>query len=333
MPASIENFRLRVFRIVARQLNFRRAAEELRVTQPAITGQIKALEEEVGVALFDRAGGRVVLTPHGVRLLEYADKLHLLAEEALQALAAASDQTAGTLAIGASQTIGQYLLPNLIAGFLREHPRTQITTLGGNTEEVLEALAERKVDVALIEGPTMRGDIRTEPFLEDHMVLVVPAGDPWADGEITVEELAGAPLVTREHGSGSRRVVEAALEAAGLKIKELKLALTLDSTEGLLSAVEAGLGAAFVSRWAVRNQLTLGTLRIAHVRGLKLARMLSIAFPTGPVPTGNAGAFSRFVLENAISLLPRVTGRAARSTETQRKRKTTNKRPGGHPRV
>jgi len=271
MSNALENFRLRVFRILARQLNFRRAAEELRLTQPAVTSQIKALEEEAGVALFDRAGGRVTLTPQGALLLEYADRLHQLAEEATQALAALSNNTAGSLAIGASQTIGQYLLPNLIAGFLRKFPGVQLTTLGGNTEEVLEALANHRVDVALIEGPAMRRDISTEAFLEDHMVLVVPAGDPWADAEIEVTDLLKAPLLTRELGSGSRRVVESALEQAGVKIKELQFTLTLDSTEGLLSAVEAGLGAAFVSRWAVRNQLTLGTLRIAHVRGLKLA--------------------------------------------------------------
>lgn len=308
MQSGLENFRLKVFRTVARQLNFRRAAEELRLTQPAVTSQIKALEEEAGVALFDRSGGRVVLTPQGALLLEYADKLHVLAVQAMQALAAASNESAGSLAIAASQTIGQYLLPNLIAGFLREHPRVEITTLGGNTEEVLELLAGHRVDIALIEGPTMRRDIRTEPFLEDHMVLVVPAGHPWADAEINVHELLKASLLTRELGSGSRRVVETALEGAGLKTKDLQFTLTLDSTEGLLSGVEAGLGAAFVSRWAVRNQLTLGTLRIAHVRGLKLARMLSIAHLAGPAATGNAGAFARFVLENASNLLPRATG-------------------------
>ena len=305
----MENFRLKVFRTLARQLNFRRAAEELRLTQPAVTGQIKALEEELGFALFDRSGGRVTLTPQGSILLNYADRLHLLADEAMQALAASSGRSAGRLAVGASQTIGQYLLPNLLAGFLRLHPQVEITVLGGNTEEVLEALASHQVELALIEGPTMRTDIRTEPFLEDHMVLVVPAGHAWANTPIEPADLAGAPLLTREHGSGSRRVVEAALEAAGIRVKDLHYRLTLDSTEGLLSAVEAGLGIAFVSRWAVRNQLSLGTLRIAPVRSLNLSRVLSIAHSIGPVPSGNAGAFHRFVLEHAGELLPRVTGR------------------------
>jgi DNA-binding transcriptional LysR family regulator len=305
----MENFRLKVFRTVARQLNFRRAAEELRLTQPAITAQIKALEEELGTSLFDRAGGHVSLTTQGTILLEYADRLHLLAGEALQALAAASGKTAGPLAIGASQTIGQYLLPNLLAGFLLLHPNITISTIGGNTEEVLAQLIAHHVDIALIEGPTMRSDVKTEPFLEDHMVLVVPAGHAWADATVSLSELQSAPLLTREQGSGSRRVVESALEEAGVKTKTLEYRLTFDSTEGLLSAVEAGLGVAFVSRWAVRNQLTLGTLRIAHVRSLKLSRMLSVAYLSGPAPAGNAGAFHRFVLENAETLLPRVTGK------------------------
>ena len=304
----MENFRLKVFRTVAAHLHFRRAAEELSLSQPAVTGQIHALEEELETPLFDRSGGRVTLTPQGEILLDYANRLHQLAEKALQALTAASGKTAGSLAIGASQTIGQYLLPNLLAGFLQKYPQITVSTSGGNTEEVLEALTAHRIDVALIEGPAMRSDVKTEPFLEDHMVLVVPANHPWADARIALADLANAPLLTRERGSGSRRVVEAALEDAGLKKRDLKYRLTLDSTEGLLSAVEAGLGVAFVSRWAVRNQLTLGTLRVAHVRGLKLSRMLSIAYVSGPAPSGNAGLFHRFALANASALLPRVTG-------------------------
>ena len=106
-------------------------------------------------------------------------------------------------------------------------------------------------------------------------------------------------MVSRELGSGSRRVVEQAFEKAGLEVKKLRLAMTFDSTEGLLSAVEAGLGIAFVSRWAVRNQLALGTLKLARVRGLNLARMFSLATVAGPEPAGIAGAFHRFVLERA----------------------------------
>src|ERR1700722_1676948 len=126
----MENFRLRVFRTVARHLNFRIAAEELLLTQSAVTQQIKALESELDVALFDRGGGRVSLTSAGVSLLPFATRLATLAEEAREAVAAAAGDHARRLALGASQTIGQYLLPKLIAGFLRENPKVKITVMG-----------------------------------------------------------------------------------------------------------------------------------------------------------------------------------------------------------
>lgn len=313
----MENFRLKVFRAVARQLNFSRAAEELLLTQPAVTQQIKALEEECGVPLFDRHGGQISLTSGGRALLPYAEKMKTLSDEALAAIAATSGENAGSLAIGASQTIGQYLLPSLIAVFVRENPRVRITAQSGNTDEMLAELVAHRIQLALIEGPALRKDVRCEPFMEDHMVLVVPASHEWADQDISVEALKGAPLLTREFGSGSRRVVEDALAAGGLNKKELHITMELDSTEGLLNAVEAGLGVTFVSRWAVRNQLRLGTLKLARVRGLKLSRLLSIAWPAGPEPGAIAGAFRSFLLSRAMELMPRSTGK--RSDEVLRK--------------
>src|SRR5271168_3404046 len=309
----MENFRLRVFRAVARHLNFRIAAEELLLTQSAVTQQIKALESEMDVPLFDRAGGRVSLTPAGAALLPFADRLAALAAEAREAVAAANGASAGRLALGASQTIGQYLLPRLIAGFLQQNPKVDISIMGGNTQTILEALVEHRVQLCLVEGPAMRRDVHVEPFMEDHMVCVVPAGHEWADQEIDVKELQQAKLVTREQGSGSRRIVEQAMEKAGLEVKKLHLGMTFDSTEGLLSAVEAGLGIGFASRWAVRNQLGLGTLRLTRVRGLKLGRMFSIAALAGPDATGTAGIFRRFVMERAEALAPRASTRSRRT--------------------
>jgi LysR family transcriptional regulator, transcriptional activator of the cysJI operon len=306
----MENFRLKVFRVVASHLNFSRAAEELFLTQPAVTQQIKALEDEYGVPLFDRSGGRITLTASGQALLPYALKLKEISEEAYTAVASASGKHGGRLALGASQTIGQYILPNLVAGFLRENPRVSVTATSGNTDEILEALAARKIHLALIEGPALRKDIHIEPFMEDLMVLVVPASHEWADHEVELDALKGAPLLMREFGSGSRRVVENALGRAGLGKKDLKTSMELDSTEGLLSAVEAGLGVTFVSRWAVRNQLSLGTLKLAQVRGLTLSRMFSIAYPAGPEPTGNASAFRSFLLAHSPELTPMITKHA-----------------------
>lgn len=301
----MENFRLKVFRVVAAHLNFSRAAEELFLTQPAITQQIKALEEECGVSLFDRSGGRITLTPSGQALLPYAEKMKALSDEAYTAVANASGKQAGQLGLGASQTIGQYVLPKLVAGFLSENPRVSISARSGNTDQILEALVERQIQLALIEGPALRKDVHVEPFLKDHMVLIVPASHEWADQDVDVDALKGAPLLVREFGSGSRRVVENALLGAGLDKKDLKARMELDSTEGLISAVEAGLGVTFVSRWSIRNQIALGTLKTARLRGVPLSRMFSIAYPAGPAPTGNAGAFRAFLLAHSSELAPK----------------------------
>ncbi len=306
----MENFRLKVFRTVAHHLNFRIAAEELLLTQPAVTQQIKSLEAELDTALFSRAAGKVALTAAGAALLPFAERLSALANEAREAVAATSTSNAGKLTLAASQTIGQYLLPRLIAAFLAENPKVQISSISGNTQQVLEALTAGHANLALIEGPAMRQDVRIEAFMEDHMVCIVPADHEWADVEISLSQLQQATFVTRELGSGSRRIVEQALESSGVKLRDLHVRMSFDSTEGLLSAVEAGLGIAFVSRWAVRSQLALGTLHIARIKGLQLARMFSLATPSGPEPIGLTGAFHRFVLERAEALAPRSTGRA-----------------------
>lgn len=298
----IENFRIRVFRSVARYLNFSRAAEELLLTQPAVTQQIKALEEELGIPLFDRGGGNIRLTPGGAALLPFAEKLRDVSAEAVAAVAAAYGEQAGELALGASQTIGQYLLPRFVAGFAERHPKVRVIARSGNTDAMLQALLAHEIHLALIEGPDQRRDLHIEPFMEDHMVLVVPASHEWAGAEIAVEALREEPMLVRELGSGSRRVIEQALHAAGLKPRDLHIRMELDSTEGLLSAVEAGLGVTFVSRWAVRNQLALGTLQLARVRGLQLARRFSMAYASGPEPAGNVGAFRSFLLRQSVRL-------------------------------
>ena len=306
---TMENFRLVVFRTVARHLSFSRAAEELLLTQPAVTQQIKALEEELGLALFHRGGGRISLTPGGAALLPFAEQIRELSQQAVAAVAQANGQLGGELSLGASQTIAQYLLPSFIAGFLARNPQVQVTARSGNTDQMLAALAAGEIQLALLEGPEQRGDVHVEPFMEDHMVLVVSASHEWAGQMVTLDELRGQPLLTREFGSGSRRIVEQALAEAGFKTKELQIRMELDSTEWLLNAVEAGLGVTFVSRWAVRNQLALGTLKLARVEGLRLVRSFSLAYPAGPEPTGGVGAFRTFLLSQAATLAPRRSGK------------------------
>lgn len=296
----MENFRLRVFRSVCEHLSFRRAAEELHLSQPAVTQQIKALEDELSTRLLDRTGGRVVLTPAGRILKKRAIELAEMVALTMGELAVLSGEHSGALRAGSSTSIAQYVLPRMLGCFKREHPRVKLQIRSGNTEEVVDWLIEGRIEIGLIEGPALRKDVRVEPFMEDELVLLFPANHPWKKRQsLTVEDLKGAPFLLRERGSGTRRVLEAALQKAGLKMKDLEVAMELDSSEAIISSVESGLGIGFVTRAAVLPRLPLGRIATARIAGLRISRNFSLVYPSGPRPEGLAGVFRRFTLEHA----------------------------------
>ena len=299
--ASLDNFRLVVFRAVAEQSSFRKAAEELYLTQPAVSLQIKALEEDIGVQLFDRTGAHIALTAAGKVLLGYSRQANALFVQAEQEIAALSGSHAGLLALGASSTIAQYILPRLLGEFSREHPRVHATMISGNTEQIIEALEEQKIELGLIEGPARSRDVKTEPFLDDELVLIVAAAHEWAElKSIPHTQIAAAPLLMRERGSGTRRVVEMALSQLAVKRNSLRIVMELDSTEAIKSAVEAGLGVGFVSRWAIAKDLRLdNSFKIVDVEGLRIRRKFLLAAAAGPEPQGLAQEFRRFLFARA----------------------------------
>ena len=309
----MENFRLKVFGAVARHLNFRRASEELCLTQPAVTLQIKALEQRLGVQLFDRSGARIALTPAGAMLLKYSARIQKLEASALTALSRFADAQRGELRIGASLTIAQYILPHLLGGFQQQHPQVRPHVTTCNTEEVLEALVAHRVSVGFIEGPTLRRDVKTEAFLEDEIVLMVPPAHEWSErGFVEPEELTEERLLMRERGSGTRRHVEIALQKHGIKAKQLRLVMEIDSTEGITTAVEAGLGIGFASLWAISKELQVGSLHAVPIRGIRITRPLSVAYPLGQEPQGIALAFLNFLRAHRQALNPpRAKGRTS----------------------
>ena len=309
--ASLENFRLVVFRAVAKHLSFRKAAEELYLTQPAVSLQIKALEADLGVQLFDRSGARITMTPSGQVLLEYAAKVNALLHQAEHDIAALSGEHVGLLALGASTTIAQYVLPRLLAEFCLQYPRVHPTMVSGNTEHIVEAVKKQQISLGFIEGPAHSREVKTEPFLDDELVLIVPSAHEWAERpSVRCSEIASIPLLMRERGSGTRQVVELALERRGVKGNSLQIVMELDSTEAIKSAVEAGLGVGFISRWAIAKDARLGNnFKIVVLEGLRIKRQFLVAFASGPEPHGLVMEFHRFVCARAglqrISAMPK----------------------------
>jgi len=297
LMAQLENFRLKVFRMVAVHLNFHKAAERLFLTQPAVTLQIKALEQDLGVRLFNRAAGRISLTGQGATLLDYASKMAALAAEAEQELGCKEGKVSGQLSLGVSTTIAQYVLPRLLGAFLADYRAVELSLRSGNTSDIVQLLLDGKVAIGLIEGPTRERGIRSEPFMQDELVLIAPRH--FEVDHLSGKQFLASSLLMREQGSGSRRVVETALEKAGFKLKSFHKVIEMDSTEAIKSAVEAELGVAFVSRWAIVKELELATLKVAQVSGVKIARQFALVTRTGPEAHGPAGALREFALGRA----------------------------------
>ena len=321
--ASLENFRLVVFRAVAEQLSFRKAAEELYLTQPAVSLQIKALEEDLGVQLFNRTGAHIALTEAGTVLYGYAERVNALLAEAEHDIAALSGDHAGQLALGASTTIAQYVLPRLLGEFRKEHPRVSPTLISGNTEEIVRAVEKQKIVLGFIEGPAHSRDVKVEPFLVDELVLIVPAAHEWAErASVSPAELATMPLLMRERGSGTRQVIEMALERRRIKRGSLLIVMELDSTEAIKSAVDAGLGAGFISRWAIAKDSRLGSsFRIVEVEGLRIQRDFLLTYPAGPEPQGLAQEFRRFLISRTGVRRATTAGQQLKAVASDKKRK------------
>jgi DNA-binding transcriptional LysR family regulator len=283
----IENFKLQVFRVVAESLNFSRAAEELHLSQPAVTSQIRSLEEGLGIALFDRVGRNATLTPAGETLLPFVRQIEILTGDALAALAPFGVQEGIELSLGASHTIGIYLLPRLLPTILREWPKLRIHVVIGSTGEVLNALATHQVSMGLIEAPAHRPDLKIERFMDDELCLILPPHHRWAKKtQVRAAELVQEPILLRETGSGMRRFVEEYLEKNGVLNQQLHTNIDINSTEAIISAVEEGLGIGFVPVMALEKVKLAGSVRIMPLENGPIKRELSFAMLAGPVREG-----------------------------------------------
>jgi LysR family transcriptional regulator, transcriptional activator of the cysJI operon len=224
-------------------------------------------------------------------------------EQAVVELASLKGEISGTLRIAASTTIAQYIVPPLLGAFLRLHPAVHVELDSSNTESVADAIAAGRVHLGLVEGPPHASQVRSEIWLEDELVLLVPPSHEWAgQRSITLQQIAAAALLMRERGSGTREVIETTLEAAGLHARDLHIALELNSTEAILGCIESGVGVGFVSRSAIQRQLAMGTLSIVPVAGLAIPRNLLLLTAAGPEPTGAAAAMVELLRKHSARL-------------------------------
>ncbi|MBO0936495.1 LysR family transcriptional regulator [Fibrella sp. HMF5335] len=267
------DFRLNVFYTVAKRLSFTKAAAELFVTQPAITKHIQELESQFGMALFDRRGNQISLTTAGNVLLRHADTIIGSYRQAEFDMNALKGQSGGQLRLGASSTVAQYVIPAVLARFGEQSPGVILSLMSGNTEQIEQALLTNDIDLGLVEGRTHHSDIRYTPFVKDELVLVCRADHPLASrDELTLDELKTVSIVLRERGSGSLEVVEHALREVGLRLTDLTVRMQLGSTEGIKSYLGNSQSMAFVSIFAVQDELKSGTLRVLDVAGLTMQR-------------------------------------------------------------
>ncbi|KWO60253.1 LysR family transcriptional regulator [Burkholderia ubonensis] len=279
------------FAAVAEHLNISRAALALHLSQPAVSGQLRLLQDEFGEPLYQRDGRGIRLTPVGEQLAQYANALRDTFAQARAFRDAVRGLDAGTLRIGASTTPASYLLPYLIAAFQPTAPRVAIQTMSGNTSEVVAALPS--LDIALIEGQpgeALPPGTAVHAWHEDEIVAIVPAGHPLAGpahaGGVSLDALAAHPLVLREAGSGVRQLVERAFAHTGAP---LRVALEIAGVEAVKEAVRAGMGVGFVSAMSLRHDDAALVMR--SFAPAPLTRHFSILVPHGGAPSRVAAQF------------------------------------------
>ncbi len=291
------DFRLSVFISVARNLNFTRAANELHVSQPAISRHIQELETAYQTQLFERSGGKIRLTPSGEVFLKHAEVIMENYKALKLEMNLLNENFAGELRVGASTTIAQYVLPPAIARFIAMYPDIRLSVITGNTEQIEQALTEHKIDVGLIEGKHRRHDLRYTHFKKDELVLVTNIRNKTAD-EVTVEDLSYLPLVLRETGSGTLEVLEEALAVHGKKLTQMNILLQLGSTESIKLFLENSASVfAIVSIAAVSRELMNNKMKVVEVTGLELEREFAFVTSLG-AQNELQKCFVRFLMNN-----------------------------------
>jgi DNA-binding transcriptional LysR family regulator len=286
---------LAAFCAVVERKSFSQAAERLGVTQPAVSLQIRSLEQRLGRQLLDRSGRRVEPTEAGRRLYASAQRV-LAAEEHLLEELDADDEGAitGTLELGASTGPGGTVVPLLLCEFQEQQPDMGVRLTVSDTQTVVDRVAGRELELGIVGAGRRHRGVAFEPFFSDEVVLACPADHRFAGKTVSLDDLKGEKLIVMQDGAGVRQVIEDELRKAGMRLRDLDVRLELGLQESVRSAVLAGHGIAFISRLAIEADLAAGQIATARVRGLDPVREIFLARATGRSETRAARAFVAF---------------------------------------
>jgi DNA-binding transcriptional LysR family regulator len=254
------------------------------------------MEELYETRLFDRSGNSFNLTPAGEILYKRAKEILALYAEAQKNISEITGSIKGSLSIGASSTIGNYLLPSIISAFKKKIPQVSISLVVSNTKIITERLNAGEIDIALVEGDVSKQRFTVDTLLSDELVVIMSPAHPWAERRnIPAMDIIKEPLILREEGSGTRQVILKYLEEHGIKRDNLKVSLVLGSTESIKSAVEEGVGISIVSAWAARQAIKYGVLKAMTFKDIKFNRNFSIISPKRNYCTHTAKEFLNFL--------------------------------------
>src|SRR5437660_5872144 len=272
---------LAAFCAVVERRSFSQAAERLGVTQPAVSLQVRSLEQRLGQRLLDRSGRRVEPTEAGLRLYQGAQRLLALESELVDDVSGGGDgELGGTLTIGASTGPGGTVVPLLLCEFQRRHPGVAIAFSVSHTQSIVDLVAERELELGVVGAARRHRAVTFEPFFRDELILVIPPGHRFAGRTLSLDELRTEPLIVMQEGAGVRQVIEEELRRAGVRLRDLDIHLELGLQESVKSAVTAGYGVTFISKSAVESELAAGALAAARIEGLDPARGISLVRAT-----------------------------------------------------
>jgi len=294
--------RLQVFHAVAKHLSFTKAADALFMTQPAVTFQVRQLEEHFNTRLFDRVQGRITLTPAGQLALEYAERILALSVELDTRMKERSGQVAGPLLIGASTTIAEFLLPQVLGEFKARFPAVVPRLFVANSEAVQARIAERTLDLGFIEGESHLPSLVTDVCCDDELQVVCAPSHPLAKLQtVSPKALTEHAYVSREPGSGTREVIDSYLQKAGVAPDSMQLVMELGSPEALKGVVATGLGFAIMSRATVAKEIRLGQLAKVALSP-RLDRHLSVVYPKERFHSKLVNGFVEFAKEKLAAM-------------------------------